>query len=141
MIFNFSFNDSLDFTKFKKQSNHYLYVFKDRDIEYNLSVSNYKLVCKAHAMTSNTNKVNINSRLVSVKILEITKDKDGDVINGQLIVPSSNNLFKDIKQINDLFQPHENIGEYFASSTTEIVDFMCRTVKLLSKVNNLLVFI
>lgn len=137
MIFNFSFNDSLDFTKFKKHSNHYISLFQDRKIEYHLSVNEYKLVCKLYPIIP----FDIKDRLLKINFIEIKKDEQGDIVSGTDIIPLSNLKFKDIKEMSSLFCPDNYIGTYTAKSTNEIVDFMCRMVKFLHKINRLSAFL
>lgn len=130
MLFNFYFNENLDFTQFKRQAMHYVNIAPD--ITYHLFLKNYKLVC-------GIKKTNVSYK-ITFSILEIKRDSDQDIVGGAFVIPLSDIKFKEIKDIANSFSPDECAGEYKAENLISAVEFMCRTVKMLNKINKLNVF-
>jgi hypothetical protein len=130
MLFNFYFNESLDFTQFKRQATHYVNIAPN--IAYHLFLKNYKLVCEIE-------KINPIFK-IQFSIVQIKRDSDQDIVGGSFVVPLSDIKFQELKDIINSFSPDERVGEYKAENNVAAVDFMCRTVKMLNKIDKLNVF-
>ena len=130
MLFNFYFNESLDFTQFRRQALHYLNISKN--ITYHLFLKNYKLVCEIEKLNSFFK--------VQFSIVQILRDNDQDIVDGSFVIPLSDIKFKDLRDIVNSFSSDNSVGEFKAADVIVAVDFMCRTLKMLNKINKLNVF-
>ncbi len=135
MIFTFSFDENLNFDKFKRHAIHYLEHFYDRDIEYHLLVKKHKLTCKVIGNESPNME-----RQVKFQILEVTRDDDKYVVDSTVINPNINEKFRDIKLISQYYDVDADYGKFTIVSADFVFNFMCNVIRLLSKIEKLCMF-
>jgi hypothetical protein len=131
MIFTFNFGATLDFAQFRAQATRYLSVFKE--ITYHLNLFNYKLVC---CTTKQDFKYETNFHIV-----QIERDIDGAIVNGNILVPLSDSKFKDLKEISSNFSPDSYMGTSEQLNIEQVVNFYCKLLKFLNKIDTLSVFV
>ncbi len=132
MIFTFEFGSNLDFTQFKRQASHYISIFPS--ITYHLNLLGYKLVTEVQKKENNQ----YNTRF---HICQIKRDSDGAVCNGTIIIPLSDLRFRELKDvISNHFTIDSHIGTSDQLDVNQVVDFHCKMVKILYKVDKLSMF-
>lgn len=139
MKFRYDFFEALDLTRFQKQAPHY--IKGGQDTTFDLYVFDYRI----SAQVVRAGKAEEN--LVELKFDELKRDKDGEITHAQTIFPLTDIRFKEIKFIQELFEPTKNkLSLAYKTSFTsfkyqDTVDKLCEFVKLLHKINSLLAFI
>lgn len=133
MLFRYDFGQKLDLSRFEKQAPHYIGTMQE--LTYHLVVGAYQITAEIATPDGS------NSHHVTLWFSEITRDQDGEIINTKIIIPLSDDRFQELSLIKELF----NIDNYKAFITSNDAkstsETLCRLVKLLHKINGLLVFL
>lgn len=134
MQIRYDFGEKLDITKFTKQAKHY--IAQMPNLEYHFVLPHYKMLSQIDAVDNST------AHLVNIRIFEIKRDKDGEIISQNIIRPYSDTRFKEIKIIQELYKNIYDDKVYWTSnSVAYTVDKIISLLKIIHKINNLQVFI
>jgi len=133
MNFRFDFGEKLDFSRFKRQAPHYISLAKPLD--YHFYLPHYKMSAEIRSSENNSGHV------VLIRFWEIFKDKDGEIIDQRMIYPLNDTRFQEIGDIKSLFGPNKHEAEFESFNSVNTVERICFLIKILSKINNLKVFI
>ncbi len=130
MLFTFHFNESLDFTQFRRQATHYVSTFPE--ITYHINLDKYKVVFTSKKQDKNFE--------INFSISQIIRDKNRSVIDGTNIIPLSDFRFQDLRDIVSYCAPQQSNGLFKTDNVESVIDFMCRMIKTVNKTGKLSVY-
>jgi hypothetical protein len=133
MQFTIQVGEKLDLSKFRKHATHY--IGQMREIYYHIYLPDYRV------MVELTTPDDSNSHMGDLWIEDIERDQDNEIIGCKIIYPNVDTRFKEIKDIQILFPSSYWKSQINSNSVTETVDKICRVVKLVHKINGLLIYL
>lgn len=133
MQFRYNFGEKLDVSRFKKQAPHYISLAKP--VEYDLYLPHYRLRVEVNTPEDS------NGHDVLLSFSEITRDGDGEIIREHIISPANDSRFKEFREIKNIFTVSDYKAAFNSNSSVDTVDKICSIIKILSKINNLTVFL
>ena len=133
MQFRYNFGEKLDVSRFKKSAPHYISLAKP--VEYDLYLPNYKIRVEVDTPAGTT------GHNVLLNFSEIVRDDGGEIIQEHIISPAHDSRFKEFREIKSIFTVNDYKASFTSHSSVETVERICSILKILSKINNLKVFI
>lgn len=133
MKFRYDFAEKLDLTRFKKQAPHYISL--GRESSFEIYVRDFRI--NVEIATPD----NQNAHQVILGIEEIKRDEDGEIITAKIIYPNSDTRFKEIKDIQKIFNGADYKSYFNSNSSTMTVDNISNVIRIVHKINNLKAFI
>lgn len=142
MQLRYDFGEKLDLSKFRKQS---LYYIKNvGSVQYQLFLPDYKVTVEIVKATSE-----ISHKQVALSIYEISRDIAGEIVSVRTLSPMNDTRFKEIKTIQELWEPMplgpglppSMVAEFVSDDPAIIVNRICDLIKIVHKINSLKVFL
>jgi len=133
MKLRYDFGEKLDLSKFKKQAPHYIAQMRELNLEF--YIADFRFSSEISTPDRQT------AHLVSLSLEDIEKDEFGNLISSKTIYPLQDTRFKEISDIQVLFQNNTYKSHFQSHSVDDTVNRLCLIIKLLHKINNLKVFL
>lgn len=133
MIIRYDFGEKLDLTRLEKQLP--FHIGSMRELTYHFVLQKYRIE------TDIVKTDDSNDLLVGISLSEIWRDEDGEIKKTQIIIPLSDSRFQEMEIIKKIFVIDHYKAHFQSSDKKFIVDTLVLLIKLVHKINGLMVFL
>ncbi|CAM6004246.1 unnamed protein product [Sphagnum balticum] len=124
---------ALDLTRFKRQApNHIKTIAK---LNFLFLLNEFKVVAEVETPAGS------HGHSVTVYFFEVTRDKDFDITSEKAIIPLVDTRFKELTGIKEIFTIDHYKAHFDSSNAQETVDKLCNLLRIVHKINQLLIYL
>jgi len=134
MLFNYTFGEKLDLTRFQRQAAHYIAHMPE--VSFHCDLPHYRVVVEVSGIE------NSSKHLATIFISDIERDKDGEIVNENAVWPLLDTRFKESKDIQAVFTAQDEWrGIFESASANDTAEKISRIVKHVHKIDHLKAFL